>query len=47
MKNYLHVAEQLVVVGCDDDVDRLDGTGERLVHLLGGEVELEQSAVNL
>lgn len=44
---HLHVTEQLVVVGGDDHVNRLDGTGERLVHLLRGEVELKQGAVNL
>lgn len=44
---YLDIAKQLVVVGGDDHVHRLDGASERLVHLLRGEVELQQSAVNL
>lgn len=44
---HLHVTKQLVVVGGDDHVDRLDGASEGLVHLLRGEVELQQSAVHL
>lgn len=44
---HLDIAEQLVVVGGDDHVHRLDGASERLVHLLRGKVELQQSAVNL
>lgn len=43
----LDVAEDGVVVGRDDDVDRLDRTGERLVEILLGDLELEESAVDL
>jgi hypothetical protein len=43
----LDVAEGLVVVGGDDDVDRLDGALERLVEVLLGDLELEEGAVDL
>jgi len=43
----LDVTEGFVEVGSDDDVDGLDGTGEGLVQILLGDLELEQSTVNL
>lgn len=43
----LDIAQSLVVVGRDDDVDRLDGTGEGLVQVLLGDLQLKQSAVDL
>jgi hypothetical protein len=43
----LDVTESLVEVGGDDDVDGLDGTGEGLVQILLGDLELEKSTVNL
>lgn len=43
----LDVAERLLVVGRDDDVDRLDRAGERLVEVLLLDLELEESTVDL
>jgi len=43
----LDVTEDLVVVGGDDDVDGLDGSGERLVEVLLADLELEESSVDL
>ena len=43
----LDVTESLIEVGGDDDVDGLDGTGEGLVEVLLGDLELEKSTVNL
>jgi hypothetical protein len=43
----LDISESLVVVGGDDDVDGLNGTGERLVQVLLGNLELEKSTVDL
>ncbi|KAK1256398.1 hypothetical protein MKX07_008657 [Trichoderma sp. CBMAI-0711] len=43
----LEVAEGLVEVGGDDDVDGLNGTGERLVQVLLGDLKLEKSTVDL
>jgi hypothetical protein len=43
----LDVTESLVEVGGDNDVDGLDGTGEGLVQILLGDLELEKSTVNL
>ena len=43
----LDVTESLVEVGGDDDVDGLDGTSEGLVRILLGDLELEQSTVDL
>lgn len=43
----LDVTEDLVEVGRDDDVDGLDGTGEGLVQVLLGDLELEKSTVDL
>lgn len=43
----LYVTEEFVVVSGDDDVHGLDGTGERLVHLLRGQLELKQGTVHL
>jgi hypothetical protein len=43
----LDVTESLVEVGGDDDVDGLDGTGERLEEIFLGDLELEKSTVNL
>jgi len=43
----LDVTERLVKVGGDDDVDGLDGTGEGLVQVLLGDLEFEESTVNL
>ncbi len=43
----LNVTEDRVVVGGDDDVDGLDGSAEGLVKILLGNLELEQSSVDL
>jgi hypothetical protein len=43
----LAVAEGLLVVHRDDDVDRLDGTGEGLVEVLLLDLELEEGTVDL
>jgi len=43
----LDVAEDLLVVGRDDDVDRLDRAGERLVQVLLLDLQLEERAVDL
>ena len=43
----LNVTESLVEVGGDDDVNGLNGTGEGLVQILLGDLELEKSTVNL
>ena len=43
----LDVTESLVEVGGDDDVDGLDGTGEGLVEILLGDLELKKSTVDL
>jgi hypothetical protein len=43
----LDITKGLVVVGGDDDVDGLDNTGEVLVQILLGELELEKSTVDL
>ncbi|TLD26845.1 hypothetical protein PspLS_04985 [Pyricularia sp. CBS 133598] len=43
----LDVTERLVKVSRDDDVDGLDGTRERLVKILLGDLELEKSTVDL
>ena len=44
---HLDVTQGLVKVGGDDDVDGLDGPRERLVQILLGHLELEQSTVDL
>jgi len=43
----LNVSEGLVVVGGDDNVDGLDGSGERLVELLLSDLQLEKSSIDL
>ena len=43
----LTVTQSLVVVSRDDDVDGLDDTGEVLVQILLGDLELEKSTVDL
>lgn len=43
----LDVTKRLVEVGGDDDVDGLDDTGEVLVQVLLGDLELEKSTVDL
>lgn len=43
----LDITESLVEVGGDDDVDGLNGTGEGLEEILLGELELEESTVDL
>jgi len=43
----LDITKSLVKVGRDDDVDRLDDTREVLVKVLLGELELEESTVDL
>jgi hypothetical protein len=43
----LDITESLVEVGGDDDVNGLDGTGEGLVKILLGDLELEKSAIDL
>ena len=43
----LDITENLVVVGGNDDVDGLDDTGEVLVQVLLGDLELEKSTVDL
>lgn len=43
----LDVTESLVEVGSDDDVDGLDGTREGLVQILLGDLQFEQSTVDL
>lgn len=43
----LDVTEGLVEVGGDNDVDGLDGTGEGLVKILLGDLELEKSTIDL
>ena len=43
----LDITKSSIVVGRDDDVDALDGTGELLVQLLGLDLKLEQGAVDL
>lgn len=43
----LDITKDLVEVGGDDDVDRLNGTGEGLVQILLGDLQLEQSTVDL
>lgn len=43
----LDITESLVEIGGDDDVDGLNGTGEGLVKILLGNLELEKSTINL
>lgn len=43
----LDIAESLVEVSGDDDVDGLDGTREGLVEILLGDLKLEKSTVDL
>lgn len=43
----LDVTKSLVEVGGDDDVDGLNDTGEVLVQILLGELELKKSTVDL
>lgn len=43
----LDITKSLVEVGGDDDVDGLDGTREGLVQVLLGDLEFEQSTVDL
>jgi hypothetical protein len=43
----LNVSEDRVGVGRDDDVDGLDGSAEGLVKILLGDLELEQSTIDL
>jgi hypothetical protein len=43
----LEVTESLVEVGGDDDVDRLDGSGEGLVQVLLGDLKFEKSTIDL
>ncbi|KAI2474598.1 Elongation factor 2 [Pyrenophora tritici-repentis] len=43
----LDITKSLVEVGSDDDVDGLDDTGEVLVQVLLGKLELEKSTVDL
>ena len=43
----LDVTKGLVEVSGDDDVNGLDGTGERLVEVLLGDLQLKQSTVDL
>ncbi|VUC22096.1 unnamed protein product [Clonostachys rosea] len=43
----LDITESLVKVGGDDDVNGLNGTGEGLVKILLGDLELEKSTVDL
>jgi len=43
----LDIAKSLVEVGGDNDVDGLDDTGEVLVQVLLGKLELEKSTVDL
>jgi hypothetical protein len=43
----LDITEDFVEVGRDDDVDGLDDTGEVLVQIFLGELELEKSAIDL
>lgn len=43
----LDVTEGLVEVGGDNDVDGLNGTGERLVQVLLGNLELQQGTIDL
>jgi hypothetical protein len=43
----LNVTKRLIEVGSDDDIHRLDGTGERLVQVLLGNLELQQCTVDL
>jgi len=43
----LDITERLVDIGGDDDVYGLDGTRERLVQVLLGDLELEKSAIDL
>jgi hypothetical protein len=43
----LDITESLVKVGGNDDVNGLDDTGEVLVQILLGELELEKSTVDL
>ena len=42
----LHVSERFVVVGGDNHVDGFNGTPEGLVEFFGGQLELEQSAID-
>jgi hypothetical protein len=43
----LDITKSLVEVGGDDDVDGLNGTGEGLVEILLGDLELEKSTIDL
>jgi hypothetical protein len=43
----LAVTKGLVEVGCDNDVDGFDGTGEGLVQILLGNLQLEERAIDL
>lgn len=43
----LDITESLVEVGGNDDVDGLNDTGEVLVQILLGELELEKSTIDL
>lgn len=43
----LNITEGLVEVGSNDDIDGLDGTGERLVQVLLRDLELQQGAIHL
>ena len=47
LRVHLDITESLVVVRGDNDVDGLDDTGEVLVQILLGELELEKGTVDL
>jgi hypothetical protein len=47
LRVHLDITEGLVEVGGDNDVDGLNDTGEVLVQILLGDLELEKSTVDL
>ena len=44
---HLHITEGLVIVSCDDNVDRFNDTREILEQVLLAELQLEQRAIHL
>jgi hypothetical protein len=44
---YLNVTQSLIEVGGDDDIDRFNGSRERLVEILLLNLQLKKSAVHL
>mmetsp|Transcript_7359 Transcript_7359/g.19091 ORF Transcript_7359/g.19091 Transcript_7359/m.19091 type:complete len:513 (-) Transcript_7359:103-1641(-) len=47
LRSYLYISHEVISVGSDDDIGRLNMAGESLVHILALQLELEESTVEL